>query len=112
MKKFLPIYVIITLLSCAQISFADAKFQLEQVNNAESLPRIELKETLTSQKEFKPLPIKTQEAPKQLKPAFNPKKNSGLTNYQYDDQYYKYNKYEKFIKDNIEYSKSGSTKLY
>lgn len=35
-----------------------------------------------------------------------------LTNYQYDDLYYKYNKYEQFIRDNIEYSNSGSTRIY
>ena len=110
MKK---IFVVLTLifLGAASSAIADAKFQLEKVNNTEALPKIDIdniKDNSLNKMQPENKPIESQK----VKPAFNPKKNSGLTNYQYDDSYYKYNKYEKFIKDNIDYSKSGSTKLH
>ena len=112
MKNIAYICMIFVFFAGAQIVFADAKFQIEQVNNNESLPRIEIKENISQEKEFKPSITKQAEVKKKQRPVFNPKKNSGMTNYQYDDTYYKYNKYEKYIEDNINYSKSGSTKLY
>lgn len=112
MNKYAYIFIFLSFAFAQPVCWADAKFQLEQINNGESLPRVEIHETTTPVNEVKPLPIKKEAIIQKNKPAFNPKKNSGMTNYQYDDTYYKYNKYEKYIKDNIEYSKSGSTKLY
>ena len=111
MKKHIYIFIMLSIFAGAEVSIADAKFQLEKVNNTESLPRIEIPDKSATDKEFKPITPKTEHI-QQKRPGFNPKKNSGMTNYQYDDTYYKYNKYEKYVKDNIEYSKSGSTKLY
>ena len=110
MKKIFTIFSLM-FLGVASVAYADAKFQLERVNNTQELPKIDITNIKESNPVKQSIEAKVNEK-KKIRPAFNPKRNSGMTNYQYDDTYYKYNKYEKFIKDNIEYSKSGSTKLY
>ena len=109
MRKFLSLLII--LLSVHTAAQAENFVPAEQT----SLPNIEInttnKQEITSPAQQNNIQVKKTPKENTKKPGFNPK-SSGLTNYQYDDTNYKYYKFEKYIKDNIEYSKSGSTKIY
>lgn len=74
-------------------AFANAKTQLEKVNQmSEASPQ---KNVFMQEKEKI---IKKENI------------NQPLTNYQYDEKNYHYNKYKNFIEDNIKYSQSGKMK--
>ena len=83
--------------ACAEIVFADAKSQIEKVNKMDK-----------NTNDFSIQKIKTQtQTTQNTKKDKQQKKH--LTNYQYDDRNYKYYRIKKYIKSNIEYSKTGST---
>ena len=98
MKKILYAFILILIFSGT--AFASTNMQFGSVSTTNSLPDIKItkppvEETILQRKTIT-----------SGKKTFNPK-GAGMTNYQYDDTYYKYNKYEKYVKDNIEYSQTG-----
>ncbi|MCR4881050.1 MAG: hypothetical protein K6A44_03765 [bacterium] len=116
MKKI--IYIFIFILCFSHAAFAESGIQVKSVTN--SLPSININQPAVQVQPVQPVQPIAQPAAQHViqkkvktasKKSFTPK-GAGMTNYQYDDTYYKYNKYEKFIKDNIDYSKTGRTKIY
>ena len=77
-----------------QTAFANAKWQIKKVNEPQKAKnKFELKLDKTE----------TKEEPKIIY-------SSEMTNLQYDDENYRYYKFEKYIRDNIKYSQSGKIK--
>ena len=81
---------IVLVFSLSQVAFANAKTQLEKVNN--------------------PTQYKLKEDIKNKKSNVKQNKNNSLTNYQYDEENYHYDKHKKYLKENLEYSQSGRMK--
>jgi len=88
------IIIFLLVFSLSQIAFADAKWQIKKVNEQQNTKnKFELKLDKTE----------TKEEPKIIY-------SSEMTNLQYDDENYRYYKFEKYIRDNIKYSQSGKIK--
>ena len=82
--------IAILLFSFTAEAFANAKVQLEKVNN--------------------PTQYKFKKELHKKNTKNNKKQNRTLTNYQYDEENYHYDKYQKYLKENLEYSQSGRMK--
>jgi len=82
--------IAILLFSFTAEAFANAKVQLEKVNN--------------------PTQYKFKKELRKKNTKNNKKQNRTLTNYQYDEENYHYDKYQKYLKENLEYSQSGRMK--
>ena len=94
MRIFTSIIIFILFFSVAQTVFANAKSQIEKINHPQKEKnKFELKLDKTQAKE-EPQTIYSSE----------------MTNLLYDDENYRYYKFEKYIKDNIKYSQSGKIK--
>ena len=88
------IIIFALIFSLSQAVWAKAQEQIEKVNESKKF---------TSKFELKLNKNETKEEPKVIY-------SSEMTNYQYDDANYRYHQFEKYIKDNINYSQSGKIK--
>ncbi len=100
MKKIVASLILFLLIS--QVVFADAKTEIEKVNRVKWIPdrnRFKLKKPDNTKVE-KEKDTETNESNVSLP----------MTNLQYDEAYYHYQKVNKFIDDNLKYSQSGAMK--
>jgi len=118
MKKLVAFFIVFILFH--QGALANAKSQLEKVNNG-TFYTSSSKQTLPDVKKIYEEKAVIDNSSitdnKTVKNSNNTKKsdvkkrnNSKMTNYQYDEANYHYDKVQKYIQNNLDYSQSGKMK--